>query len=62
MKKILLLTLLALLPMVAGAYNAKIDGIYYNFSGDEATVTYREYNKYGPVFPSTDANFSILKI
>ena len=54
MKKILLLTLLALLPMVAGAYNAKIDGIYYNFSGDEATVTYREYNKYGPPYYISD--------
>ncbi len=25
------------------AYDAKIDGIYYNFSGDEATVTYQTY-------------------
>ena len=26
------------------AYNAKIDGIYYNFSGNEATVTYKNTN------------------
>lgn len=41
MKKITLLTLLSLLmPMVAKAYDAAIDGIYYNFSEDEATVTH----------------------
>lgn len=30
------------------AYDAKIDGIYYNFSGNEATVTFRDawYNSY----------------
>jgi len=39
MKKHLLLLLAALLPVVASAYNAKIDGIYYNFSGDKAIVT-----------------------
>ena len=31
---------MALLPVVASAYDACIDGIYYNFSGDEAEVTY----------------------
>ena len=42
MKKILFLLLTALLPAVAGAYDAKIDGIYYNFNKDAktATVTY----------------------
>ena len=41
MKKSFLLTLLSLLmPMVANAYDAEIDGIYYDFSGDEATVTH----------------------
>ena len=40
MKRKLLLLFAALLPMVACAYNAKIDGIYYNFYGNEATVTY----------------------
>ena len=40
MKQKLLLFLLAFLPVLASAYDAKIDSIYYNFSGDEATVTY----------------------
>ena len=40
MKRNLLVLLAALLPLVANAYHACIDGIYYNFSGDEATVTY----------------------
>ena len=40
MKKISTLILLALLPLVASAYDAEIDGIYYNFSENEATVTY----------------------
>ena len=40
MKKYFSLILLTLLPIVANAYDAKIDGIYYNFSGDNATVTY----------------------
>ena len=30
-----------MLPFVASAYDAEIDGIYYNFSGDEAMVTYK---------------------
>lgn len=34
---------MALLPFVASAYDAKINGIYYNFSGDEAEVTYENY-------------------
>ena len=35
--------MLALLASVnASAYDAEIDGIYYNFSGSEAIVTYRE--------------------
>ena len=34
--------------MVASAYDAKKDGIYYNFYGNEATVTFKdyEYNSY----------------
>jgi hypothetical protein len=39
MKKFLTLTLVALLPLVASAYQACIDGIYYNFSETGATVT-----------------------
>ncbi len=46
MKKSLLLLVMMLLPMVASAYYAKIDGIYYNFNSTEktATVTYRYDN------------------
>ena len=39
MRKLTTLFLLAILPMMASAYNAPIDGIYYNFSGTNATVT-----------------------
>ena len=53
MKKYLLLLLVALLPLLASAYayDAEIDGIYYSFSGDEATVTYRNtsFNSYSGV-------------
>lgn len=39
--KVLLLALLAqLLSLPASAYDAYVGGIYYNFSGDEAEVTY----------------------
>lgn len=41
MKHFLLLCLLALLmPMAANAYDAEIDGVYYDLSEDEATVTH----------------------
>ena len=41
MKKIILLILLPLLmPMVVNAYDAVIDGIYYDFSENEAMVTH----------------------
>ncbi len=45
MKKFQLLFLLMLLPLVASAYDAKIDGIYYNFNTEDKTagVTYRYY-------------------
>ena len=49
MKKYFTLILLALLPIVASAYDAEIDGIYYNFSGDEATVTYGDTDYTGAV-------------
>ena len=39
MKRNLLFILVALLPVVASAYDAKIDGIYYNFSEGNAVVT-----------------------
>lgn len=38
MKKLFLFILL-FVPLLAQAYDAKINGIYYNFNGDEATVT-----------------------
>ena len=44
MKRNLLTILVALLPLLASAYDAKIDGIYYNFSGNNAIVTYQRYN------------------
>lgn len=43
MKKQLLLFLVTLLPLFANAHDAKIDDIYYNFSGNEATVTFCEW-------------------
>ena len=43
MKRKLLLLLVTMLSMLANAYDAYIDGIYYNFSGDEATVTYQKF-------------------
>ena len=48
MKKNLILILVALMPMLASAYDAKIGGIYYNFLEDEAEVTYRDkdFNSY----------------
>lgn len=48
MKRKLLLILLALLPKVASAYDAYIGSIYYNLSGEEAEVTYKNtsYNSY----------------
>lgn len=43
MKKLLLLYTFMLLPLVASAYDANIDGIYYDFNQTEktATVTYK---------------------
>ena len=43
MKKKLLLLLTMLLPLVASAYDAEINGIYYDFSGNGATVTYKDF-------------------
>ena len=44
MKKYFTLILVALLPLVTSAYDAQINGIYYNFLGDEAVVTYEKYH------------------
>ena len=38
MKKNILLFVFALLPLMASAYDAEIDGIYYELSGTEATL------------------------
>ena len=47
MKKQVLLLIMMVLPMVACAYDAEIDGLYYNFDYDAktATVTYY-YDEY----------------
>ena len=37
----LLTLLMSMLGTTASAYDAEVDGIYYNFSGTEATVTYK---------------------
>ena len=52
MKRQLLLLLTALLPLLASAYDAEIDGIYYNFLGDEATVTYQKYDNVHYIYTS----------
>ena len=44
MKKSILLVLVVMTSLVSNAYDAKIDGIYYNFYGDEAEVTFQEYH------------------
>ncbi len=48
MKKLLLPFCLLLTTLSSMAYDAKINGIYYNFSGNSATVTYEtnSYNSY----------------
>ena len=47
MKRQLFFLLTLLIPIAVNAYDAKINGIYYNFSGSEATVTYAtNYNSY----------------
>lgn len=49
MKKFLTLTLLLLLPLLAKAYDAEVDGIYYNLDTEkkEAEVTYHDNIQYG---------------
>ena len=70
MKRTLLVTTILLLSLVANAYDAEIDGIYYNFSGNNATVTYKNtnYNSYSGsvVIPETvtynGQNYSVTSI
>lgn len=48
MKKLILFIFL-FVPVLAQAYDAKIDGIYYTFNGNEATVTSGNSNYSGSV-------------
>lgn len=53
MKRTLLLILVALLPILANAYDVCIDGIYYNFiSENEAEVTYQTHQSSSPYYIS----------
>ena len=58
MKKQLLLLVMMLLPMMAMAYDAIIDGICYNFNNESITaeVTYRSYNSNNKSFYSGNVN------
>ncbi|MBO7138800.1 MAG: leucine-rich repeat protein [Bacteroidaceae bacterium] len=59
--KQLLLSLLALFASItANAYNAKINGIYYNFSGDEAIVTYQNMYVYDHVSVISDYSGAVV--
>lgn len=53
MKRNLLLILVALLPMVASAFSAKIDGIYYNLG---------DYSTNAMVFPNPNGYFGAIVI
>ena len=61
MKKLLVLAIMALSSLSVLAYDAQIEGIYYNFSESEATVTYRDYQKisyYGSVVIPTFVTYN----
>lgn len=63
MKKQKVLFVLMLLPMLASAYDAEINGIYYNLipKGHVAEVTYQRYEKYGdPMYYSPYTNEVII--
>lgn len=45
MKKHFFLFMVMLLPLTAMAYDAKVDGVYYNLSGTTAEVTYKKFLK-----------------
>ena len=49
---------MALLPMIASAYDAEIDGIYYNFYGNEATVTVGDDGYAGAVVIPSSVTFN----
>ena len=54
MKKLFLSMILLALPLVVGAYEVKIDGIYYNLNTEEKTaeVTYQGLNSYSGFYYS----------
>ena len=56
-KELLLSMLMVMMPLMVNAYDAEIDGIYYNFSGDEAEVTYQ---KVGENHPSSDYTGAVV--
>ncbi len=70
MKKQIIFFILMLLSVVVKAYDAYIDGIYYNLSENEATVTYKNtsYNSYSGdiVIPSSivynDSTYAVTNI
>lgn len=45
-KHIIMLCICLLTGSKSFAYDAEIDGIYYNFNGDNAEVTYMSLNSY----------------
>ena len=57
-KELLLSMLMVMMPLMVNAYDAEIDGIYYNFSGDEAEVTYQKVGE--NQIPMSDYSGSIV--
>ena len=45
-KKVIFIVLTMILSIKASAYDAFVNGIYYNISGAEATVTYKDFGNY----------------
>lgn len=50
MKKSIFSLLLALLPLLASAYDAKVDGIYYNFNSTDKTAEVTYYTNVSPPY------------
>lgn len=61
MKKLFLSTLLLALPLLASAYDAEVDGIYYNLisKGNMAEVTYKETDQWNNPISHYSGNVSI---
>ena len=49
MKQLLFFLCSVFMPVIANAYDAQINGIYYNFSEEEATVTYQYWGTHPKV-------------